>query len=296
MSKRCGYVAIVGRPNVGKSTLLNHIIGQKISITSRRPQTTRHRIMGIHTSGDTQILFVDTPGLHRDEARSINRYMNRAASSSVQDVDAIVWVVEGLQWTDDDALVLERLSKADAPVFLFINKVDRIHPKEKLLPHLAVLGAKFKFAEIIPGSAEKGSNLDTLIAELAKRMPENEHVFGEDEITDRSQRFLAAELIREKVMRSLGAEVPYSATVAIEQFKEEAGRFIIHAQILVERDGQKAIVIGEGGSRLKQIGRDARLDMQQQFGVSVHLELHVKVKEGWADDERALRSLGYGES
>ncbi len=295
MTQHSGYVAIVGRPNVGKSTLLNHLIGQKISITSRRPQTTRHRILGIWTQDETQIIFVDTPGLHRQEARSINRYMNRAAASSVQDVDAIVWVIEGLQWTDDDELVLERLKDVKAPVFLFINKVDKIHPKEKLLPHLISLQSKREFAEIIPGSAEKGSNLDTLLKTLCKRMPENTHLYAEDEVTDRSQRFLAAELVREKIMRSLGAEVPYSATVAIEQFKEEEGRFIIHAAIWVERDGQKAILIGESGAKLKQIGTDARLEMAQMFGVPVHLELWVKVKSGWADDDRALRSLGYTE-
>lgn len=295
MTQHSGYVAIVGRPNVGKSTLLNHLIGQKISITSRRPQTTRHRILGIWTQDETQIIFVDTPGLHRQEARSINRYMNRAAASSVQDVDAIVWVIEGLQWTDDDELVLERLKDVKAPVFLFINKVDKIHPKEKLLPHLISLQSKREFAEIIPGSAEKGSNLDTLLKTLSKRMPENTHLYAEDEVTDRSQRFLAAELVREKIMRSLGAEVPYSATVAIEQFKEEEGRFIIHAAIWVERDGQKAILIGESGAKLKQIGTDARLEMAQMFGVPVHLELWVKVKSGWADDDRALRSLGYTE-
>jgi GTP-binding protein Era len=295
MTQRSGYVAIVGRPNVGKSTLLNHLIGQKISITSRRPQTTRHRILGIWTQDETQIIFVDTPGLHREEARSINRYMNRAAASSVVDVDAIVWVVDGLYWTDDDQMVLERLAESKAPVFLFVNKVDRIHPKEKLLPHLAVLQSKRNFAEIIPGSAEKGSNLDTLLAQLAKRMPENTHLYGEDEVTDRSQRFLAAELVREKIMRSLGAEVPYSATVSIEQFKEEEGRFIIHAAIWVERDGQKAILIGDGGARLKQIGTDARREMIEMFGTPVHLELWVKVKSGWADDDRALRSLGYSD-
>ncbi len=295
MTQHSGYVAIVGRPNVGKSTLLNHLIGQKISITSRRPQTTRHRILGIWTKEDTQIIFVDTPGLHRHEARSINRYMNRAAASSVQDVDAVVWVVEGLHWTDDDQMVLERLADVTAPVLLFVNKVDRIHPKEKLLPHLAELQRKREFAEIIPGSAEKGSNLDTLLTKLSKLMPENTHLFSEEEITDRSQRFLAAELVREKIMRNLGAEVPYSATVSIEQFKEEEGRFIIHAAIWVERAGQKAILIGEGGARLKQIGSDARQEMIDMFGMPVHLELWVKVKSGWADDERALRSLGYSD-
>ncbi len=298
MTQRCGYVAIVGRPNVGKSTLMNHLIGQKVSITSRRPQTTRHRVMGIHTAGDTQLLLVDTPGLHRNEARAINRYMNRAAASSVVDVDAIVWVVDGLHWTEDDELVLQKLKNdASAPVILFINKVDEIHPKERLFPHLDKLSKKYAFAALVPGSAIKDINIDALVKELSARMPENPHIYGEDEITDRSQRFLAAEFIREKLMRSLGAELPYSTTVEIEQFEmDEQGRANIAAVILVERDGQKAIVIGEKGERLKQIGQDARLDMEKLFGTSVYLQLWVKVREGWADDERALKSLGYGES
>lgn len=296
MTQRCGYVSIIGRPNVGKSTLMNRIVGQKISITSRRPQTTRHRVMGIYTEGDDQILFVDTPGLHRQEARAINRYMNRAAASSVVDVDAIVWVVEGLQWTNDDELVLERLQSVEAPVILFVNKADKIHPKEKLLPHLQMLSQKYNFAELIPGSAQLGRNVDTLLSALTKRLPENAHLYGEDEVTDRSQRFMAAELVREKLMRSLGAELPYASTVEIEAFEmDEQGRASIAAVIYVERAGQKAIVIGEKGERLKQIGTDARLEMQTTFGCSVHLQLWVKVKGGWADDERALRSLGYFE-
>ena len=296
MSQRCGYVSIIGRPNVGKSTLLNRIIGQKVSITSRRPQTTRHRVMGIYTEGENQILFVDTPGLHRQESRAINRYMNRAAASSVADVDAIVWVVEGLQWSDDDELVLERLKGVDSPVFLFVNKADKIHPKEKLLPHLAKLATKYAFAELIPGSAELGRNVDALLNALIKKLPENEHLYAEDEITDRSQRFMAAELVREKLMRSLGAELPYASTVEIEAFEmEESGRANIAAVIYVERGGQKAIVIGDKGERLKQIGTDARMEMQVLFDCPVHLQLWVKVKDGWADDERALRSLGYFE-
>lgn len=296
MTQRCGYVSIIGRPNVGKSTLLNRIVGQKISITSRRPQTTRHRIMGIFTEGDDQILFVDTPGLHRQEARAINRYMNRAAASSVVDVDAVVWVVEGLQWTSDDELVLERLKDVEAPVLLFINKADKIHPKEKLLPHLQNLATKYSFAELIPGSAQLGRNVDTLLNALRKRLPENAHLYGEDEVTDRSQRFMAAELVREKLMRSLGAELPYASTVEIEAFEmDEQGKANIAAVIYVERAGQKAIVIGEKGERLKQIGTEARMEMQTTFDCPVHLQLWVKVKGGWADDERALRSLGYFE-
>ncbi len=292
--ENCGFVAIVGRPNVGKSTLLNHLLGQKISITSRKPQTTRHRIMGIFTDDDAQILFVDTPGLHREEARTINRFMNRAASSAIADVDAVVFIVDAANWTDDDELVLERLQTANCPVILFLNKVDRIGEKESLLPKMQAIADKFAFHEVFPGSALKGVNLDKLLATLKTLMPAGTPLFPEDHITDRSERFLAAELIREKLMRSLGEELPYATTVEIERFKlDDSGMLRINGLILVERAGQKSIVIGKQGQRLKQIGRDARLDMETMFDRKVFLELWVKVKDGWADDERALRSLGY---
>lgn len=292
--ENCGYVAIVGRPNVGKSTLLNHLLGQKISITSRKPQTTRHRIMGIFTDEEAQILFVDTPGLHREEARTINRFMNRAASSAIADVDAVVFIADAGNWTDDDELVLERLQSARCPVILFLNKVDRINDKESLLPKMQAIADKFSFHEVFPGSALKGVNLEKLMAALKRLMPAGTPLFPEDHITDRSERFLAAELIREKLMRSLGEELPYATTVEIERFKlDETGMLRINGLILVERDGQKSIVIGKQGQRLKQIGRDARLDMEAMFDRKVFLELWVKVKDGWADDERALRSLGY---
>lgn len=293
-SFRCGYVAVLGRPNVGKSTLMNHILGQKVSITSRKPQTTRHRVLGIYTDDEAQILFVDTPGIHRKEARSINRYMNRAASSSMVDVDVLVFVIDSLQWTDDDELVLEKLKQARGKKVLFVNKVDKVEDKEELLPHIAKITEDCHFDAVFPGSALKGQNLDELTKTLKRWLPEGDLFYPEDYITDRSERFMAAELIREKLMRSLGEEIPYSSTVEIEQFKfKDNGVLHINGLILVERSGQKAIIIGKQGQRLKQIGRDARIEMEELFDAKVFLELWVKVKDGWADDERALKSLGY---
>jgi GTPase len=293
---RCGFVAFVGRPNVGKSTLLNRLLGQKLSITSRKPQTTRHRIMGIDTFDNTQMIYVDTPGLHKKEPRAINRLMNRAASSSINDVDIVVFVVEPHQWTEDDQLVLEHIQQANVPVILFINKVDQTKDKESLLPVLQKLSAKHNFSQIVPGSALKGLQVDELKSLLVNAMPENEFVFPEDYYTDRSERFLTAEIIREKLIRQLGDELPYSITVEIEKFKtDENGLLTINGLILVERASQKSIVIGKGGSRLKQVGTDARLDIKRLFGQKIYLELWVKVKDGWADDERALRSLGFDE-
>jgi GTP-binding protein Era len=292
-SPRCGYVAIVGRPNVGKSTLLNMLIGQKLSITSRRPQTTRHQVLGIATQGDVQAIYVDTPGIHKAATRAINRYMNRAAVSVLDDVDVVVFVVDALKWTEDDALVLERLQKAECPVLLAVNKIDELADKAQLLPHLQWLAQQRDFAEIVPISAQGGHNVDTLARLVAARLPGHPHVFGPDELTDRTQRFLASELIREKVMRQLGDEIPYQLAVEIERFVEEGGLYRISAAILVEKDGQKAIVIGRAGERLKKIGTQARLDMEKLFGCKVMLELWVKVRGGWADDERALKSLGY---
>ncbi|TQV86674.1 GTPase Era [Aliikangiella coralliicola] len=293
-STHCGFVAFVGRPNVGKSTLLNRLLGQKLSITSRKPQTTRHRIMGIDTFDNTQLVYVDTPGLHKQEARAINRFMNRAAASSISDVDIVVFVVEPDRWTEDDQLVLEHLKASKRPVILFLNKTDQLKDKELLLPQLQKLSDKHEFLQIIPGSALKGLQVDELKSYLVDAMPEGDFIFPEDYYTDRSERFLAAEIIREKLIRQLGDELPYSVTVEIEQFKtDEAGLLRINGLILVERNGQKSIVIGKGGSRLKQVGTDARKDIKRLFGQKVFLELWVKVKDGWADDERALRSLGF---
>ena len=290
----CGFVAIVGRPNVGKSTLLNELLGQKISITSRKPQTTRHRIMGIHTEGPYQAIYVDTPGLHMEEKRAINRLMNRAASSSIGDVELVIFVVEGTHWTPDDEMVVNKLRDIKAPVLLAINKIDNVTDKSKLLPHLQFLSEQMNFIDIVPMSAEKRINVDTIASIVRKRLPEAIHHFPEDYITDRSQSFMASEIIREKLMRFLGEELPYSVTVEIERFvSNERGGYDINGLILVEREGQKKMVIGNKGSKIKTIGIESRQDMENMFEAKVHLELWVKVKSGWADDERALRSLGY---
>lgn len=293
VSTRCGYVAIVGRPNVGKSTLLNHILGQKISITSRKPQTTRHRILGIKTEGEVQAIYVDTPGIHRDGDKALNRVMNRAATDSVKDVDVVIFVVDGLKWTEGDEWVLNKLSRVKEPVILVVNKVDQIEEKGRLLPHLQVLSQKREFAAIIPVSALRGQQLPELEAEVSKHLPEHAFQYDADQITDRSQRFIAAEIVREKIMRQLGQEVPYDLTVEIEQFAWEDNCWQIGALILVERPGQKAIVIGKGGARLKKVGMEARVDLEKMLEQKVMLKLWVKVKSGWSDDERALRSLGY---
>ncbi|MBG3129009.1 MULTISPECIES: GTPase Era [Proteus] len=290
----CGFIAIVGRPNVGKSTLLNQLLGQKVSITSRKPQTTRHRIMGIDTDGAYQAIYVDTPGLHIEEKRAINRLMNRAASSSIGDVELVIFVVEGTNWTPDDEMVLNKLKSLRCPVLLAINKVDNVTDKTKLLPHIGFLSQQMDFLDVVPISAEKDMNIDTIAKIVRKCLPEAIHHFPEDYITDRSQRFMASEIIREKLMRFLGEELPYSVTVEIEQFvTNERGGYDIHGLILVEREGQKKMVIGNKGAKIKKIGTEARMDMEDLFENKVHLELWVKVKAGWADDERALRSLGY---
>jgi len=290
---RCGYVAIVGRPNVGKSTLLNHILGQKLAITSRKPQTTRHNMLGIKTEGEIQAVYVDTPGLHKHNDKALNRYMNRSASSALKGVDVVVFVVDRTRWTDEDQLVLEKVQHVKCPVLLAVNKADRLEDKSELLPHLNWLAEQLPQAEIVPISALQGQNLDTLEKLVGERLPESEHFYPEDQITDRSSRFLAAELIREKIMRQLGAELPYQITVEIEEFKQDGPILHIHGLILVERDGQKKIIIGDKGERIKRIGQDARKDMETMFDSKVMLNLWVKVKGGWSDDERALRSLGY---
>lgn len=290
---RCGYVAIVGRPNVGKSTLLNHILGQKLAITSRKPQTTRHNMLGIKTEGEVQAVYVDTPGLHKHNDKALNRYMNRSATTALKDVDVVVFVVDRTRWTDEDQMVLEKVQYVKCPILLAVNKADRLEDKSELLPHLEWLATQLPQAEVVPISALHGQNLDTLERLVGERLPESEHFFPEDQITDRSSRFLAAELIREKIMRQLGAELPYQITVEIEEFKQEGRILHIHGLILVERDGQKKIIIGDKGERIKRIGQDARKDMETLFDSKVMLNLWVKVKGGWSDDERALRSLGY---
>lgn len=290
---RCGYVALVGRPNVGKSTLLNHLLGQKISITSRKPQTTRHQVLGIKSEADHQIVFVDTPGLHRDEPRAINRWMNRAAASAIRDVDVVVMVADRTAWTDEDEWVLSQVERSGLPAILVLNKVDLLEDKAVLLPRLQALHDKGGFVAIVPLSALRGQNLQALESEIVGRLPEAPFFFPEDQLTDRSQRFLAAEIVREKITRQLGDELPYSATVEIESFAQEGDILHIHALILVERAGQKRIIIGDKGSRLRAVGSEARRDMERLFDSRVMLNLWVKVKGGWSDDERALRSLGY---
>ena len=292
---KAGYVALVGRPNVGKSTLLNDLVGQKISITSRRPQTTRHRIYGIKTTEQGQAVYVDTPGLNASQKRAMNRYLNRAASSAVLDVDVVVGIIDGPRWLPEDELVLERIKHSKAPVILAINKIDRLEDKTLLLPFLESAKALHPFAAMIPISALKGVNLDVLERTIMDLLPAGEPIFAADQVTDRSERFLAAEIIREKLMRCLGQEVPHALTVEIEQFKTEGALTRIGALIWVERDGQKAIVIGRKGELLKKVGERARLDLERLLEGKVYLELWVKVKEGWSDDERALRSLGYAE-
>ncbi|QQD22118.1 GTPase Era [Venatoribacter cucullus] len=293
MTQRTGYVAIVGRPNVGKSTLLNRILGQKLSITSRKPQTTRHQILGIKTEDDQQVIYVDTPGIHKLQDKAINRYMNKAATTAVKDVDLILMLIDRMRWTDEDEMVLNTIKGQRAPVVLVVNKVDFVKEKDELLPWLEEVSKKHNFEQIIPLSAKTGHNVDRLEHLIESYLPESQHFFPEDQITDRSSRFLAAELVREKIMRQLGDELPYAMTVEIEEFVHNGTLIDISALILVERATQKAIVIGDGGSRIKQIGQDARKDMEVMFDCKVMLKLWVKVKAGWSDDERALRSLGY---
>ncbi|PXX90259.1 GTPase Era [Marinobacter vulgaris] len=289
---RCGFVAIVGRPNVGKSTLLNHILGQKLSITSRKPQTTRHQVLGIKTEGPIQAIYVDTPGMHEEEPRAINRYMNKAATSALKGVDVAVFVVDQMAWTTADEMVLEKLGSLKCPVILAVNKVDRIENREALLPHLDMLSRKRDFAEIIPLSALKGMNLAPLEEAVGRFLPQSVHFYPDDQITDRSERFMASEMVREKITRQLGAELPYSVAVEIEEFRKDGKTLHISALILVEREGQKKIMIGDKGERLRRIGQEARADMERLFDSKVMLRLWVKVKRGWADSDRALKSLG----
>ncbi|BFM07616.1 GTPase Era [Halioxenophilus aromaticivorans] len=296
MTKRCGYVAIVGRPNVGKSTLLNHILGQKLSITSRKPQTTRHNLLGIYTEGDVQAMFVDTPGLHRGQDKALNRYMNRSATNAYKDVDLVLFLVDKNHWTEEDQWIANRIAQSGAPVVLVVNKIDQIEDKDSLLPHLKALSDDVECKDIIPISALRNNNLDRLLSVIESYLPEGEFFFPEDQITDRSSRFLAAEIVREKITRQLGEELPYQMTVEIEEFSFDAGVLHISALILVERKGQKKILIGVKGEKIKQIGQQSREDMETMFDNKVMLNLWVKVKSGWSDDERALRSLGYDDS
>ena len=289
---RCGTIAIVGRPNVGKSTLLNHILGMKLSITSRKAQTTRHRLLGIHTTQDTQYLFVDTPGFQQKHINQLNKTLNKTVTQVISEVDVILFVVEPTYLSDADRKVLSLLPK-DLPVLLVVNKSDLMEDKGKLLPLINEFSSEFEFAEIVPISAKKDLHIDELLSAIRDYLPEQDAIYGEDELTDKNERFLAAELIREKVFRLLGDEVPYSVAVEIEQFTTEGKLRRIHAAIIVDKDSQKPMIIGKGGAKLKQISTEARTDMEKLFGGKVWLETWVKVKGGWADDDRALKSLGY---
>ncbi len=290
---RCGLVAVVGRPNVGKSTLINAVMGRKVSIVTAKPQTTRHRILAVHTGADAQIIFVDTPGLHRKAGKAMNRLMNRTAASALADADVVLFVSDVTHWTVEDDDVLRRLKTCRAPVIALLNKVDKVHPKEALLVALQTMSERHDFTEIIPISAQKRDNLDQLMAIIPGYLPESPPLFPEDMHTDRSPDFHAAEIIREKLTLVLHQELPYGLTVQVERYVTEASGVSINAIIWVERDSQKGIVVGKNGGVLKKIGRAARLEIAEQLHRPVHLELWVKVKSNWADNEKDLLSLGY---
>jgi GTPase len=290
---RCGYVAIVGRPNVGKSTLLNRLVGQKLAITSHKPQTTRHSLLGIKTRPGGQILFVDTPGIHQRGEGALNRHLNRTARSALRDVDLVIWVVEALGWTREDALVLEALAGLPIPCIAAVNKTDRCAKKTELLPFLDTLSQRREFQAIVPISARQGEQLEVLEHEVLSRLPPRDAVFPEDQLSDRPQRFFAAELLREQLTRRYAQELPYQLSVEIERFQEEGRLYRIYALIWVERPAQKAIIIGHQGAALKATAQAARLEMERFFDCKVYLEVWVKVKESWSSDEGALANLGY---
>lgn len=289
---KTGYISIVGRPNVGKSTLLNHLIKQKISITSRKPQTTRHRIHGILTDTQSQFIFVDTPGFQMRYRNELNQAMNRVVMQTLHGVDVIIFVIEAGKFDRQDEVVLERLP-TDRPVVLVINKIDLLVDKQQLLPFLQEMAGRFHFAEMIPVSALQNESLPVLIEAIRNYLPISPPMFGADDITDRSERFLAAELLREKIFRQIGQEIPYSVSVNIEQFTVEGNLRRIHACILVDRSNQKAIIIGKQGKKMKEMATQARKDMEALFGGKVYLEVWVKVKTGWAEDGNMLKNLGY---
>ncbi|MBB3343887.1 GTPase Era [Luteimonas sp. RC10] len=292
---RAGFVAVIGRPNVGKSTLVNALVGAKVSIVSNRPQTTRHRLLGIATLPEGQLLLVDTPGIHREQKRAMNRVMNRAARGALEGVDVALLVVVAGRWDEEDTLAFDALRGAGVPVVLVVNQIDRMKDKTALLPYLQQVVEGREFAGVVPLSALKRNGLQQLVSTVLPLLPEQPPLYGEDEITDKSQRFLAGELVREQLMRQLGAELPYATTVEIESFTVDGAMLRIGAVIWVERDGQKAIVIGKGGARLKDISTKARLQMERLFDAKVFLETWVRVRQGWSDDEAALKALGYGE-
>ncbi len=290
---QCGTVSIAGRPNVGKSTLLNHLVGQKLSITAHKPQTTRHRIHGIKTEGDLQVVYVDTPGIHTQGKRALNQVLNRTASTALYDVDLVLLLVQAGVWNADDQRAYDLVSQTGVPFYLVINKVDLVKQKDELLPFIEKLPRHDKLQDVLIVSAKNGSGIDGLEEAVAKHIPEGEFHYDEDELTDRSSRFLAAESVREQLTRLLSAELPYSLSVDIEQYEQSADLIRIGAVIFVEKNSQKGIVIGKGGEKLKEVGTRARVSLESLFDCKVFLQLWVRVKDGWADDERALRSLGY---
>lgn len=291
----CGFVALIGRPNVGKSTLMNHLLKQKISITSRKPQTTRHRILGINTTDAGQAIYMDTPGMHNSEKRALNRYLNRTADTTLLGVDVIVWLIDGLSWHEYDEAIFKKLEQAGLPVILAVNKVDKVVDKEAILTFFNEAQHRFPFKHLVPISALKRTNLDQLESLIMELLPERDLIYPEDQVTDRSERFLAAEIVREKLTRRLGDELPYALTVEIERYEEKSYITKIYAIIWVERLTQKNIVIGKDGDMLKKVGTDARQDIEKLIGQKVYLQLWVKVKKGWSDSERALQSLGFND-
>ena len=293
MTKKCGYIAITGRPNVGKSTLLNRLIGQKLSITAHKPQTTRHALIGINTTATAQFIYIDTPGIHRDGKRTLNRVLNKTASGAATGADVLVLVVQAMVFNEHDAMAIETVQRQENPWLLVVNKIDRVNPKEKLLPWLSALPAAKQADAVIPVSATRGDNLKALESELEMRLPEAAFQFDESALTDRSSKFLASELVREQLTRFLSQELPYSISVEVEKFEQSESLIKVSAVIWVEKASQKSIVIGKGGTNLKEVGSRARRQMQNLFDSKIHLELWVKVKDGWSDDAALIRSLGY---
>ena len=291
----CGFVALIGRPNVGKSTLMNHLLKQKISITSRKPQTTRHRILGINTTEAGQAIYMDTPGMHNNEKRALNRYLNRTAETTLLGVDVIVWLIDGLSWHEYDEVIFKKLEQAGLPVILAVNKVDKVKDKDAILAFFAEAQHRFPFEHLIPISALKRTNLDQLESLIMTLLPVSDLIYPEDQITDRPERFLAAEIVREKLTRRLGDELPYALTVEMERYEELPGITKIYAIIWIERLSQKNIVIGKEGEMLKKVGTDARFDIEKLIGQKVYLQLWVKVKKNWSDNERAMQSLGFND-
>ena len=290
-----GMVALVGRPNVGKSTLLNRLLGQKLAITSHKPQTTRHRILGIRTREDGQIVYIDTPGIHDRGRQAMNRYLNRAAHTALQEVDLVLFVVQALVWNREDQLVLDAIRRAGVPAMVAVNKVDTVKPRERLLPYLAELGRRHDFVEVVPVSAKEGTQVEVLDSLVLRQLPEGGPIYPEDQITDRPERFFAAEILREQIIRRYHEELPYAVTVEIERFEEEPGRYVIGAVIWVERESQRGILLGRQGQAMKEAASAARRNMAEFFDTRVHLDVWIKVKKSWSSDENSLAQLGYSD-